>query len=100
MLVHTRLPLAIHPAFVGIVRRALDQILAHIRYISPKVSVVCQRCPGQRMMTGMQAHEAAEVDNRVKDSARNHVNHEMVDLADFFSALVVNGHAIDMLARD
>lgn len=100
MLMHARLPLTIHPAFVGVVRRALDQVLGDIREVSTTVSVVFQRRPRQRMMAGMQAHEAAKFDDRVKNAARFHINHEMVDLADFLATLIVNGRAIDVLARD
>src|SRR5262245_63352809 len=75
--------LAVRPVpglVLGVVRRALELLLADVDLVAAELRIVREQRPWQRVVVLADAHEAAEAHHRIGDLPADLVDHDALDL--------------------
>jgi hypothetical protein len=100
ILVPARFPIPIRPAVVAELWRVLELAFGDVRDVAFLRRIVSDGTPRQWIMAVAEAKEAAKAHDSVPNLSRNLVDHEMIDPADFVSALIIYVRAFDSFTGD
>src|SRR5438477_12339766 len=81
----------------GVSRCGFKACSVHVHAIPTQVHIVVEGVPRQRVITRTYSQKAAERHDRIRDLARELVDHKMVYTAEVLSIMVVYGRSIDLL---